>query len=115
MLQMQTLRSRLSWVLLLCFMRVLLPEAWALELHAHQHTTEEPSISGPLRGKAALSVQHQHCAVDHFYDVPFQPAPPLVLPAALFAYASACVAVGADVWQGRTAVTAHLRGPPSQS
>lgn len=115
LLQMQTLRSRLALVLLLCFARVVLPEAWVLDLHAHQHTTEEPTASGTLRGKTVLSAKHQHCDVDHFYDVPFQAAAQPELPIAFFTYAPARAAAGKSVWHGRAVLAANLRGPPSQS
>jgi len=110
---MQTLRSRLALLLLLCFMRVLLPEAWVLELHAHQHTTEEPTqIAGAFKGKALLSVKHQHCAVDHFYDVPFQPASLLELPVIVAVYQASAATPEVSVWLSATRPTADLRGPP---
>ncbi|UOQ75676.1 hypothetical protein MUN84_13485 [Hymenobacter sp. 5516J-16] len=78
---MRTFRSRLALVLLLCFVRVLLPDAWVLALHAHQHTTEEPTqaLKWP-KGKALLSAKHQHCDADQFFKSAFEPA---VLPALL--------------------------------
>lgn len=113
---MQTLRSRLALVLLLCFTRVLLPEAWILNLHAHRHTTEEPTQApGAYKGKTILSAKHQHCDVDHFYHVPFQPAPPLELPLLFAAYAPTISESGASVWLSATRATADLRGPPCQS
>lgn len=113
LLHMQTLRSRLALVLLLCFTRVLLPEAWILNLHAHQHTTEEPTQApGALKGKTVLSAKHQHCDVDHFYDVPFQPAPPVELPPHFASYALTTSEPAASVWRSATHATADLRGPP---
>jgi hypothetical protein len=113
---MQTLRSRLALVLLLCFTRVLLPEAWILNLHAHQHTTEEPTLApGTLKGKTVLSAKHQHCDVDHFYHVPFQPAPPLELPQLFAAYARTRSESQISVWLSATRPTADLRGPPCRS
>ncbi|MBC8081909.1 MAG: hypothetical protein H7Z21_01750 [Hymenobacter sp.] len=112
---MQTLRSRLALLLLLCFTRVLLPEAWVLHLHAHQHTTEEPAQApGALKGKTVLSAQHQHCGVDHFYNVPFQPARPLELPLLFAAYAPTDPEAETSVWRSATSPTADLRGPPSR-
>ncbi|WP_022825305.1 hypothetical protein [Hymenobacter norwichensis] len=113
---MQTLRSRLALVLLLCFTRVLLPEAWILNLHAHQHTTEEPTQApGALKGKTILSAKHQHCDVDHFYDVPFQPASPVELPVLFAVYVPTCSEPVASVWLAATHATADLRGPPYRS
>lgn len=113
---MRTLRSRLAFVLLLCFTRVLPPEAWVLSLHTHQHTTEEPAqIPGALKGKDVVSTKHLHCAVDHFYDVPFQPAAPLELPVLLPVYLAASATPETSVWLSATRPTADLRGPPSRS
>ncbi|WP_100338549.1 hypothetical protein [Hymenobacter chitinivorans] len=100
--------------MLLCFTRVLLPDTWVLALHAHQHTTEEAAQQpGAPKGKALLSAKHQHCAVDHFYDVPFQAATPLEF--TLFTgYAAPTTERGTSVWLATHPSTADLRGPPSQ-
>ncbi|OUJ72800.1 hypothetical protein [Hymenobacter crusticola] len=114
---MQTLRSRLALVLLLCFVRVLLPEAWVLSLHAHQHTTEEPTQTpGTLRGKLVLSAKHQHCDVDHFCNIPFQPAPFFELEKLVLQAYQRTIAV-ALIRAGEVTPPAidYLRGPPFQS
>lgn len=48
-----------------------------LSLHAHEHTkhtTVGPTQTLASQGsnKALLTPQHQHCAVEQFYDTPFQ-------------------------------------------
>ncbi|MCB2409339.1 hypothetical protein [Hymenobacter lucidus] len=112
---MHTLRSRLAILLLLCFTRVLLPDAWVLALHAHEHTLEEAApASSTQKAKAVLSAKHQHCAVDHFYDVPFQPALPLEF--TLFTnYEAPTTTLGTSVWLAARQFTADLRGPPIQA
>ncbi|WP_375434204.1 hypothetical protein [uncultured Hymenobacter sp.] len=113
---MQAFRSRLALVLLLCFTRVLLPEAWILDLHAHRHTTKEPTqVPGALKDKKVLSAKHLHCDVDHFYQMPFQPAPPLELPLLFAAYAPTSSELSASVWLSAMLATADLRGPPRWS
>ncbi|UOQ54440.1 hypothetical protein [Hymenobacter cellulosivorans] len=111
---MHALRSRLAILLLLCFTRVLLPDTWVLAMHAHQHTTEEATQQpGAPKGKALLTAKHQHCAVDHFYDVPFQAAS--LLEFTLFtSYGVPAAEQGTSVWLAATRLTADLRGPPSQ-
>ncbi|UOQ73676.1 hypothetical protein [Hymenobacter cellulosilyticus] len=100
--------------MLLCFMRVLLPDTWVLALHAHEHTKEETTqLPGSTKGKALLSAKHQHCAVDHFYDVPFQAASPLEF-AFFTSYAAPTTERGTSVWLATSPSTADLRGPPSQ-
>ncbi|WP_324679392.1 hypothetical protein [Hymenobacter sp. GOD-10R] len=111
------LRSWLALVLLLCFVRVLLPEAWVLSLHRHQHTTEEPTQApGALHGKQVLSAQHLHCDVDHFYNVPFQPAPFLELKErVLQAYQRATAVALIRAGEVTPPAIDYLRGPPSES
>ena len=71
-----------AWGLLALLLRVLMPEAALLRLHAHQHTDDEVATSrlAKVRGKAVVSPQHQHCHAEQLYDAPFQPALPVVLP-----------------------------------
>jgi hypothetical protein len=117
LLQMQTLRSRLALVLLLCFVRVLLPDAWVLALHQHAHTTEEPTqaTSWP-KGKALVSAKHQHCDADQFFKSAFEPAPEAqVMPAEPQHFAApvtAAVTAGAAT---ATFATPDLRGPPARA
>ena len=78
---MHALRLRLAILLLLCFARVLVPDAWILALHEHQHTVDVALQAGPDNPQAdVVSSQHKHCAVDHFFNAAFQPPAPLVLP-----------------------------------
>ncbi|QJX47059.1 hypothetical protein HMJ29_08970 [Hymenobacter taeanensis] len=113
---MRTLRSRLALVLLLCFARVLLPDAWVLALHTHEHTTEEPtqSVKWP-KGKALLSAKHQHCDVDQFFKEAFQTPEPLVLPVELSSYSSVAAASTLPAGVAAFTPTTGLRGPPSLS
>lgn len=111
---MHTLRSRLALVLLLCFARVQVPDAWILALHEHQHTVDAPQAATSAGSrKAVVSSRHQHCAVDHFFDVAFQPPAPLVLPVAFVGYQLARSRPAFSVWNAATRATADLRGPPA--
>ena len=112
---MSALRSHIALFLLLCLTRTLLPEAWVLGLHPHEHTTEEAAFApGFAKGKLLLGKQHQHCVVEHFYDVAYQAAAPVLLPVPGVAVRYACC-VAARAERGalgqETAVIA-LRGPP---
>lgn len=102
--------------LMLCFVRVLLPEAWVLALHAHAHTTAEPALRAhlsPAKGKALLSGQHRHCHEDSLYDAAFQPAAPvLVLGPTRTAVVGLLTPFAASVWSEAEAVQRCLRGPP---
>jgi hypothetical protein len=79
------LRPYFALLLLLCLTRTLLPEAWVLALHAHEHTTEELAFApkGPAstsKGQALLTAKHTHCQTEQFYNVPFRAALPVVVP-----------------------------------
>jgi hypothetical protein len=77
-------RSYFALFLLLCLTRTLLPEAWVLALHHHEHTTEElffkASHARAMAGKALLTPKHTHCQTEQFYNVPFQGATPVAVP-----------------------------------
>lgn len=114
LLQMRTLRSRLALVLLLCFVRVALPDVWVLALHQHEHTTEEVTPA-QRKQKALLTARHQHCQTDHFYNVPFQPVPPLEFAALVgqpLRTATPHVVAG---WPRNLTLTCYLRGPPARA
>ena len=109
----------LTFLLLLCLTRTLLPEAWVLALHSHEHTTEELAFtvgrghSHAVAGKALLTTRHTHCHEDTFYNVPFAAAAPVVVPRprVLLSYQPLAVPVtlaGSATELRRTA----LRGPP---
>ena len=114
---MRTLRTRLAYLLLLCFTRVLLPDAWVLAMHQHEHTQEEPAHATRLdnaHAKALLTTKHQHCQTDNFYHVPFYPALPIELPfVARYANAEAVGGILAEAH--RVSQIAHLRGPPRRA
>jgi hypothetical protein len=110
---MQTLRSRIALILLACFMRVLVPDAWILALHEHEHTTREHAHEGLTKGKTLLSAKHQHCGVDHLYNVPFQPSAELVFVPVVAAYAPLEHATQHSVWDNTVPATRCLRGPPA--
>lgn len=78
-----TFRPYFAGLLLLCLGRTLLPEAWVLAWHSHQHTTEEatcaPHQAKKLR-QLLLSSRHQHCHTEQFYDVPFTAAATVLVP-----------------------------------
>ncbi|OWP61598.1 hypothetical protein CDA63_18645 [Hymenobacter amundsenii] len=116
LLLMRTLRTRLALVLLLCFARVLVPEAWVLALHDHQHTVDAPlSAHGPSQQKATVSTVHQHCAIDHFYDAAFELPTPPRLPLLVTSYGVTQSRPAFSGWNPATRATADSRGPPQQA
>ncbi|MCC2548188.1 hypothetical protein LJY25_17190 [Hymenobacter sp. BT175] len=74
-------RRYVSLLLLLLLGRVWAPESMVLLLHDHAHTQDEPTRAPAApKGKALLTVKHQHCHVDQLYDVPVLPAAPVLVP-----------------------------------
>lgn len=116
-----SLRPYLACFLLLCLTRTLLPEAWVLALHSHAHTTEEPAFA-PVSAahgavsphRALLTPKHTHCHEETFYNVPFQAAPPLVLPLPRLLASYRPLAVPTELASSATALRrSALRGPPA--
>jgi hypothetical protein len=112
------LRPYIALLLLLCLVRTLLPEAWMLALHAHEHTTEEPAFTKHkqqlVRGKILLTTKHTHCQTEQFYNVPFQAALPVALPLPRLAQRYQALAVPATLANSATTLRrTALRGPPS--
>ena len=116
---MQTPRLLLAWLLLLCLARTLLPEAWVLALHHHEHTTVEPAQAAAFRrtGKALLSAQHRHCPVEQFYDVAYQASGPVVLshPRVAPRHAAAPALPSVRPAAGEVLFARSLRGPPRRA
>ena len=110
------LRSYLALFLLLCLTRTLLPEAWVLALHGHEHTTEEVAYksSGPAAArKAVLSPKHTHCQTEQFYNVPFQAASAVVVPLPRLQLSYRKLAVPTTLASSATVLRrTALRGPP---
>ena len=106
-------------MLLLCLGRTLLPEAWVLALHRHEHTTVEPAQAPAFRrtGKALISVQHQHCPVEQFYDVAYQGSVPVAVPCPRVAprYAAAPALPPVRPAAGEVLYARSLRGPPARA
>jgi hypothetical protein len=111
------LRSYFAFLLLLCLTRTLLPEAWVLALHGHEHTTEEPvfraSQARVVAGKYLLTPKHTHCQTEQFYNVPFQGAAPVVVPLPRLQLSYRPLAVPATLASSAAVLRrTALRGPP---
>ncbi|WP_345234776.1 hypothetical protein [Hymenobacter saemangeumensis] len=106
-------------MLLLCLTRTLLPEAWVLALHSHAHTEVEAAHEPAYKhkGKSLLSVKHQHCPVEQFYNVAYQAGAPVVVPGPRVApvYAQPLLALAVSGATGVATGPAALRGPPARA
>lgn len=111
------LRSYLAFFLLLCLTRTLLPEAWVLRLHAHEHTTSEPvfrtTTGQRTANKALLTPKHTHCQTEQFYSVPFQAASPVAVPSPPLQLSYRPLEVPTTLASSATVLRrTALRGPP---
>ena len=109
-----SLRPYLAMVLLLCFVRVQLPEAALLALHSHDHTEhEQTQRAAGAKGKALIGQKHQHCHAEQLFDAPFQLAAPLRLPEAVAVRRYAALATPVTLASSGGALRdVALRGPP---
>ena len=113
------LRSHIALLLLLCLGRTMLPEAWILALHPHAHTTAEPAQTPAFerKGKALVSVKHQHCEVEQFYNVAYQAGAPVLVPQPRVGprYAAAPPLPPLRALAGELLFARRFRGPPSRA
>lgn len=107
---MLALRPFIAYFLLICFVRVMVPDTWLLALHAHEHTVHHEAAH---KKAPSISAQHQHCSVDQFYNVPFQPSAVSVVFARGAAHAPRWMMPRQSVWSEAVLVARHLRGPPA--
>ncbi len=109
-------RYHIALVLLLAFVRVLLPDTAVLALHDHRHTEHEAAhdTGSRLKGKTVVGEKHSHCPTDHLFSAPALPAPEFVFgvvaPAQFVQSQSAALS---SVWATRLVRTLCLRGPPA--
>ncbi|MBW3128837.1 hypothetical protein [Hymenobacter profundi] len=106
---MLSLRSFIAYFLLICFVRVMVPDTWLLALHAHEHTVHEATH----KKASSISAQHQHCSVDQFYNVPFQLSATSVVFASGVTHAPHWMMPRQSVWSQALPTIRHLRGPPA--
>jgi hypothetical protein len=107
-------RPYLALLLLLLLVRTLLPEAWVLALHSHDHTTDtEVAATHRPAGKQLISPQHTHCRTEQFYNTPFAAAFPIRMPQPRLRSHYRLLAVPAQVASLAAVLrSTALRGPP---
>ncbi|MEJ8803743.1 hypothetical protein [Pontibacter sp. H249] len=95
-------------LLLLLFVRVMVPDALLLELHGHAHAVHSEHTDSH---KAQVGQKHSHCPVEDLFGAPFQPAINPVEFKAVTHTATYKVHYSSS-WHGTTLHNASLRGPP---
>lgn len=94
--------------LLLLFARVMTPNELLLQLHAHEHTVEQPHDESQTH----IGQQHTHCQTDSFFHAPFQPSEAVVLPTP-FTFEISFGASAPQAGYITSTSQQHLRGPPA--
>lgn len=106
---MNTFVKHIAILLLLLFIRVMVPDAVLLNLHAHSHTahTEHSDTN-----KEQLTQKHTHCPVENLFGAPFQPAVAAVQSVPVI-HTTVYSALYNSTWTSSSLLTLSYRGPPT--
>lgn len=106
---MYRFKNYIALFLLLVFVRVMVPEASWLALHAHEHT--EDQIEKTDHG-LKLDKKHTHCDTDNLFNTPFSPATLAALPTLNILFSDNYSARNCYIWKFTFPNNTELRGPP---
>jgi hypothetical protein len=98
----------IALILLLLFVRVLVPETTVLALHSHEHTEDQLNEDADFK----LDKKHQHCQIDQLFNAPFTPALPVAITYFSLAFTDNYSVNRAYPWKFTFPNNTHLRGPP---
>jgi hypothetical protein len=103
-------KKPVSFLLLLLFIRIMLPEKAILELHRHKHTEH-----GHLKNDIGyqLDTKHTHCPIDELFHSCFVPERfPIILSSVLI-FTDIYSANHTYFWKFTFPNNNYLRGPPA--
>ncbi|WP_051359940.1 hypothetical protein [Adhaeribacter aquaticus] len=106
---MYRLKNYIAFVLLLVFVRVLVPETTVLALHAHEHTKE---VQKKTDTGFRLDKKHAHCHTDNLFNSPFSPASLAAIISPLLTFPDTYSVSHGFVWKFTFPNNTELRGPP---
>ena len=106
---MRNLRNISAYLLLLLFMRVMVPDKVLVALHAHTHTEHKQQDER----QPHLDGQHTHCPTAELFNTPFQPSETLVEFNTPLALVDSYQNSYAFIWKFSYPHTASPRGPPA--
>jgi hypothetical protein len=98
-------RSLIAVLLLLLFVRAMVPDAVILAFHQHEHIIDDPGDD------AKLDVSHHHCHVDDLYNVDYT-APAFSIQLQLTPVEVCYMQLYSFVWKFTYPNNTYLRGPP---
>ncbi|GAB2542710.1 hypothetical protein [Rufibacter soli] len=106
---MRNLRNVSAYLLLLLFMRVMVPDKVLVALHAHTHTEHKPHDER----RTHVDHQHTHCPTAELFNIPFQPSETVVVFTTPLTLEDSYQIGYAFVWKFSYPHTASPRGPPA--
>lgn len=99
-------RSLISLLLLVLFVRLMVPEAAVLALHQHEHTEHE------YLDDAKVSTKHQHCHVDDLFNTDFT-VPSFSVELRINPAGACYMQPYSFAWKFTYPHNTYLRGPPT--
>ena len=108
-MSVRALRNISAYLLLLLFMRVMVPEKVLVTLHAHAHTQHKAHDES----KPHLDNKHTHCPTAELFDAPFQLSEQAVHFSAPIPLVDNYQEGFAVLWKFRYPHTSSPRGPPA--
>ncbi|WP_210462396.1 hypothetical protein [Rufibacter roseolus] len=105
---MRSLRNISAYLLLLLFMRVMVPEKVLVALHAHAHSEDKPHDEN----RPHIDKKHTHCPTAELFNTPFQPSETIVELTAPIPLVDSYQDGYAFIWKFSYPHTASPRGPP---
>ncbi|MGV3585694.1 MAG: hypothetical protein ACO1OF_01730 [Adhaeribacter sp.] len=106
---MNRFKKPISYLLLLLFIRIMLPEKAVLQLHHHEHTEHGHAKND---NGFKLELKHSHCHIDELFNASFVPAPFPAFKLLVFNFADTYSANHAYLWKFTFPNNTYLRGPP---
>ena len=100
-------KNHITYLFLLLFLRVLVPETAVLALHSHEHTQEQLNEESGFK----LDKRHQHCHIDELFSAPFTPALKVVITPLNLTLADTYSANHSYIWKFTFPNNTDLRGP----
>lgn len=103
-------KNHIAFFLLLLFVRVLIPEASVLALHAHEHTQD---VQEKMDTGFKLDKKHSHCHTDNLFNAPFTPVTFSSLEKPMLAFQDTYSAAYSWIWKFTFPNNTDSRGPPA--
>ena len=103
------LKNYIAIFLLLLFVRVLVPDAAVLALHAHEHTED---VHQKMDTGFKLDKKHAHCQTDSLFNSPYSPGLAAKIAAPIITFTDTYSVNHSYIWKFTFPNNTDLRGPP---